>query len=802
MPDIVITPNRDFAETGIPTIQFSGVSGNSLINLEVLQDGTVAFIGSAGGLFSISDSLTGSLMAVSDMAGLPILEVFDSDKVVMGAFSSNALVVSGSGVAIGTDRIPDNRILYVSGDIEYLNSIYSGGVNINNIYAFKSEVGATGSNLNNKINAVSGYSYPASNPSGYTSASDFYPLNNPSGYVGSGQQYAGYTFPYQTIITTPSSGVPYANGGWVMIASGNGNGVQSQNRYVINKTTYNGPLNYDNKTENIEFWVTHAPYGVGGTVTVMPRVDYNDNIIEEVVLDEPYFEDLAVWVKFTSGSTGTAGYESNVKSSDFRLINNPDFQFTEPTFDSAAVRVDTNGARNLDTISNAKLMHLSHGVTIGTGAGAVGLVSKLSGELSVVGSFGVGGLQYPSFFINSNNQATASTLYLGTKGNAVAGQKSAIIASGINSWSRSNLHFCLNNTADTSDAGINDSRMVIANDGNVGIGVDDPDTKLHIRKNSGGNFDSYHSRQVIVEASGEEVGIFLKSPRYNTGYLTFGTPFDGSTAGFAFDGVNRSLRFLVKNGIERMRIDSVGNVGIGTTTPTAPLDVVDSASAPSIRFGSAATQSYATNNCWYGDNIYFDGSSWRVIDAGYGSALRFAPGGAVEIITTNGSLAANGNFSPKYALTMSTAGNLGLSQSSPGYLLHLGSNSAAKPSSNVWTVVSDARVKTVITGYNKGLDAVCGLEPVIYEYNGKAGFSGQTGQNISIIAQDAMEYFPECISSYMAKLNDDDEEETELYNWDGHALTFALVNAVKELKQQNDELKSLISGLQETKVDK
>lgn len=141
MPDLIITPNRS-SITGVPQIDFIGASGSG-ISLQVLQNGTVAFIGSAGGLFSISDSLTGTLMSVTDIAGLPIFEVYDSDKVIAGAYNTNALVVSGSGVSFGTDYVPPNRSIYVSGDIEYLGSLYSGGTNIGDLF------------------------YPIGNPSGY-----------------------------------------------------------------------------------------------------------------------------------------------------------------------------------------------------------------------------------------------------------------------------------------------------------------------------------------------------------------------------------------------------------------------------------------------------------------------------------------------------------------------------------------------------------------------------------------------------------------------------------------------------------
>ena len=84
-----------------PQIQFSGSAYRS-IALEVLESGSIAFMGDSGSLFSISDSLIGSLMSVNDISGLPILEVFDTDKVVMGSFGQNTLVVTGSMVGIGT----------------------------------------------------------------------------------------------------------------------------------------------------------------------------------------------------------------------------------------------------------------------------------------------------------------------------------------------------------------------------------------------------------------------------------------------------------------------------------------------------------------------------------------------------------------------------------------------------------------------------------------------------------------------------------------------------------------------------
>ncbi len=61
--------------------------------------------GSSGELFSITDDLTGSLFAVNDISGLPILEVFDNDTVLMGsnqAPSLNTTVKLNPGTGLST----------------------------------------------------------------------------------------------------------------------------------------------------------------------------------------------------------------------------------------------------------------------------------------------------------------------------------------------------------------------------------------------------------------------------------------------------------------------------------------------------------------------------------------------------------------------------------------------------------------------------------------------------------------------------------------------------------------------------
>lgn len=117
--DIRIVPNRS---TGNPAIHFTGSAAQN-IRMEVLPSGSVAFIGTSGSLFNITDNLIGSLMAVSDVSGLPILEVFSDDRVVMGKYSKNTLVVAGTAVGIGKYPI-GSYAMDLSGSMVVTGSIY------------------------------------------------------------------------------------------------------------------------------------------------------------------------------------------------------------------------------------------------------------------------------------------------------------------------------------------------------------------------------------------------------------------------------------------------------------------------------------------------------------------------------------------------------------------------------------------------------------------------------------------------------------------------------------------------------
>ena len=68
-------------------VQGSGSSGDNTI-LDVQ--------GNQGQLFSITDSLSGSLFTVSDISGIPILDVDSGEIVKIGTFGSEGIIVNGT----------------------------------------------------------------------------------------------------------------------------------------------------------------------------------------------------------------------------------------------------------------------------------------------------------------------------------------------------------------------------------------------------------------------------------------------------------------------------------------------------------------------------------------------------------------------------------------------------------------------------------------------------------------------------------------------------------------------------------
>jgi len=249
--------------------------------------------------------------------------------------------------------------------------------------------------------------------------------------------------------------------------------------------------------------------------------------------------------------------------------------------------------------------------------------------------------------------------------------------------------------------------------------------------------------------------------------------------------------------------DANNRLGIGTTSPAYTLDVNGTGrfSGNITLDGTKSIVGTAASYVNFGYPTETGGCSISISSvtrAGGPFAMSFNSNNGYSIGNTTGSniflsIASTGAATFSSTITTTATGKFGavnIRVTSPSYDLQLVDDSAAKPSTNTWTIASDSRVKENITPYTKGLSAIMAINPVNYDYNGKAGFSVIKG-NIGLIAQDVLEILPESVSTYKTKLEESDAEDTELYNFNSHALTYILINAIKELKAEIDLLKGI-----------
>ena len=112
--NIVITPN--ISNTSDPKIVFSG--GNTTVNTDITlnvypaSNGTLSFEGSAGQLFSITNDLSNSLFSVSDVSGIPSIEVFANGLVSLVPINGNVTVGNTSAVIVGNTIIRTTNAIF------------------------------------------------------------------------------------------------------------------------------------------------------------------------------------------------------------------------------------------------------------------------------------------------------------------------------------------------------------------------------------------------------------------------------------------------------------------------------------------------------------------------------------------------------------------------------------------------------------------------------------------------------------------------------------------------------------------
>jgi FtsZ-binding cell division protein ZapB len=210
--------------------------------------------------------------------------------------------------------------------------------------------------------------------------------------------------------------------------------------------------------------------------------------------------------------------------------------------------------------------------------------------------------------------------------------------------------------------------------------------------------------------------------------------------GYLWNNENTDLAFAT-NGNERFTIKSNGNIGIGTITPNYLLDVTG---AININRGISS-----------GIALYCNG--WEAIWYN-GTYFSWGNGGTYNYFQDE--------------VTIGTS-------ASPGYALVV-NGTAAKTGGGSWSTLSDIRLKNLSVSYDKGLKEIMALQPVKFFYKeGNPRELASDEEQIGFVAQDVQKVFPEAVT----------EAKDGYLDFNIHAINVAVVNAIKELKTENDQLK-------------
>jgi len=181
-------------------------------------------------------------------------------------------------------------------------------------------------------------------------------------------------------------------------------------------------------------------------------------------------------------------------------------------------------------------------------------------------------------------------------------------------------------------------RMRITSTGNVGIGTSSPAVRLHV---DGGN----------------NVNNILVSSTNSSSYITFADTNTTSNSQVRVGSIGDGMRILT-GGSDSMRIDSSGNVGIGTTNPQQLLEI--SSGGPRLRITDNNTTA-ATSTSY----IEFQGSNARAAviytnSGGLNLQADSSGGNNIRFLT-------NGAANERMRITSS--GKVGIGTSSPGPVL-------------------------------------------------------------------------------------------------------------------------------------
>jgi hypothetical protein len=268
--------------------------------------------------------------------------------------------------------------------------------------------------------------------------------------------------------------------------------------------------------------------------------------------------------------------------------------------------------------------------------------------------------------------------------------------------------------------------MRIDSAGNVGIGTASPSRKLHVKSTDG--------VQTVLETTGASAGLQAFT---NAGSFTVG----------AFDFTSSAMIFYTGSGTsgaaERMRIDSSGNLLVGTTTSDARIRVS----------GGGTVGRFVADGGSYTGNVISADTSGTAAGTGFNLILLQAGGANQFRVRGDGTI---------FAVT-TTVQN-----------------------------ISDRRIKENIVDAQDGLNVVTNLRPVRFDF--KENFGNNRKNQLGFIAQEIEQVFPEAVDIW----GESDDPANPYKSVGSGALIPVLVKAIQEQQALITALTARITALENT----
>jgi hypothetical protein len=349
--------------------------------------------------------------------------------------------------------------------------------------------------------------------------------------------------------------------------------------------------------------------------------------------------------------------------------------------------------------------------------------------------------------------------------------------------------------------------MVIGRNGNVGIGTTAPVSNLHIQNSSGAN--------IILNSNTGAVnnGIYMSegtaaTPTQNGAYLYY----DSAANAVKLDSGTTAL----SNRITVLRDN--GNVGIGTTSPEAKLEIFGTGN--SLRLDSAANQSKTIllRNVGSGTGELKTDGDLRLNAEDAGKTIQFytvdtermriTSDGDVSIGTNIGGIRLAVRDTPPANVAVvdftnkQTTGDVRViatsleSNGNSSSSFHL---RAVTQTVGIWTLAgngvssfsSDERLKkNIVTTRDGYLDDIMNLRVVKYHWHTQ---EDNSPKELGLIAQEVEQVFPNLVM-------EDNEELNGIKNpkmIKNSVIPYILLKAIQELKAENDSLKARIEALEQ-----